>query len=367
MSLINQMLKDLESRRSPELPAVEVIAGQHPARKAVQQPLTTGLMILVVLLLIALVYTLWPRPETEPAREVATTPTARAVSTQNTAPAPPSHTATPAAIPNTAATTLPTPVAATIPAPHAHVSAQQAEPPQDAPQRDVSQTPRASTPSVQKRAAPSQTSQKRLYSPPQNLNMDKRVLPVSDAELARRRYQQGYHALQQRNTTEAEQHWLATLNDYPKQLETRQGLVALYLSQGRKIEAAKLLSEGVTHHPNNPQLSLLHARLLAEQGHPMQALSALQPFVGEAATSPELLALAAALQQQQRDYRQSIRHYRQALKLQPQQAHWWMGLGISLEGLGKPSEAQQAYEHALRGKLNRASLDYVTQRLQALR
>jgi MSHA biogenesis protein MshN len=82
---------------------------------------------------------------------------------------------------------------------------------------------------------------------------------------------------------------------------------------------------------------------------------------------PELFALAAALYQQQRDYDNSIRVYQRALQMQPQQSHWWMGIGISLEGAGKPSEAKSAYEEAIkRGALTRESRQYVEQRLSAL-
>ena len=101
-----------------------------------------------------------------------------------------------------------------------------------------------------------------------------------------------------------------------------------------------MLQEGVSRHPTHAQFVMLHARLLAEQGHTGEALTALEQAIGNTEPQAELFALAAALYQQQRNYEQSVRVYQRALQMQPQQGHWWMGLGISLEGAGKPAEAK---------------------------
>jgi Tfp pilus assembly protein PilF len=197
--------------------------------------------------------------------------------------------------------------------------------------------------------------------------MKKTIHQPSASERADQRYRQGYLALQQRDSASAERLWQQALTTAPAHLQAREGLIALYLSQGRKVESSKLLQEGVSRHPGHAQFVMLHARLLAEQGHTGEALIALEQAIGNTEPQAELFALAAALYQQQRNYEQSVRVYQRALQMQPQQGHWWMGLGISLEGAGKPAEAQSAYKEALqRGALTTESQQYVQQRLQEL-
>lgn len=197
--------------------------------------------------------------------------------------------------------------------------------------------------------------------------MKKVIRPPSSHEQADQLYQQGYHALQQRNSDSAEQLWQRALKTEPSHLKSREGLIALTLSQGRKVEASKLLEEAVAHHPQSGQFAMLHARLLAEQGDTAAAISALEQAMGHNEQQPQLFALAAALYQQQRSFDNSIRAYQRALQLQPHQANWWMGLAISLESAAKNEEAISAYKEAQqRGGLNSESKNYVQQRLEAL-
>ena len=197
--------------------------------------------------------------------------------------------------------------------------------------------------------------------------MKKVIHPPSSHEQADQLYQQGYHALQQRKADIAEQLWQRALKTEPSHLKSREGLIALTLSQGRKIEASQLLEEAVAHHPQSGQFAMLHARLLAEQGDTTAAITALEQAMGHNEQQPQLFALAAAFYQQQRNFDNSIRAYQRALQPQPHQANWWMGLAISLEGAAKNEEAISAYKEAQqRGGLNKESKAYVKQRLEAL-
>ena len=197
--------------------------------------------------------------------------------------------------------------------------------------------------------------------------MEKVIRPPSNSEKADQLYQQGYRALQQRKADKAERLWQQALKTEPAHRKSREGLVALTLSQGRKVEASTLLEEAVVHHPESGQFAMLHARLLAEQGDTAAAIVALEQAMGRTEQQPQLFALAAALYQQQRHFDNSIRAYQRALQLQPQQSNWWMGLGISLEGAAKKEEAISAYKEAQqRGGLNKESQTYVRQRLETL-
>lgn len=431
MSLINQMLKDLESRRNPELPAGGVLPGNRPSiTNSGIRPLTLSLAVLVALLALGLAYLLWQQQTMPKAVTVAT-----AAVTPNATPASQAQPAT-AAKAIAAAPRL------------ARVITQRQPPLVEKAQQVKAPTPRSRltsiTPSVvdgsdaprtltlkgealssalqivvswpsNEKVLPADRVewldattaritlttgnsdaqwQVALLRPDgsrsetvdfeviafsyagsistasvTNGHMEKVIHPPSNTEVADQLYQQGYQALQQRNSAMAEQLWQKALNTEPNHLKSREGLIALYLSQGRKVESAKLLEDGVRRHPEHAQFALLHARLLADEGHAAAAITTLEQAMGNTdPQQPELFALAAALYQQQHDYDKSISAYQRALYLHPQQSHWWMGLGISLEGAGKPKEAKTAYEEALqRGALTKESRQYVQQRLQELK
>jgi MSHA biogenesis protein MshN len=433
MSLINQMLKDLEARRNPQLPAGDVIPAAGSAAPARgKRPLTLILALLVVVLALGLGYTLLQQK-----RPAAATETVSPASTATVAePAATPAQVTPAPKPQMAA-------AATATTPTRQPEAAPPVPPSPAAATSSSARLAHVTPSVidgswqpsslilrgegldnrhrvvvswagkekvlaqeQVEWLDSTTARIRLVtgnsdeiwqiallrpdgsrsnsvefeviaSPyvgsrssgesTERPQMEKTIRPPSSEERADQLYQQGYRALQQRKADSAEKLWQQALTLEATHDKSREGLIALYLSQGRKVEASKLLEEGIQLHPENTQFALLYARLQAEQGDNAAALATLERAMGSGGERPELFALAAALYQQQRDYGKSISSYQRALQLQPQQSTWWMGLGISLEGDGKTAEAKSAYEEALRrGGLGAESQLYVRQRLQAL-
>lgn len=435
MSLINQMLKDLEARRNPPLPTGDVIpSAGSAARGNGKRSLTLILALLVVVLALGLGYTLLQQKKSAPAPE--SLPTAAAAAAAEPAPAPTPATPAPnAQMADPALTTttqsrqpeanaqLPPAVPASR-ARLAHVTpsvidgswqprsftlrgegldsrhqvvVSWADKEKVLAQKQVEwldsttarirlvtgnsdeiwqlallrpDGSRSNSIELEVIASPyagSRSGESAEQPQAERPQMEKTIRPPSSAERADQLYQQGYRALQQHKADSAEKLWQQALSLEAAHDKSREGLIALYLSQGRKVEASKLLEEGLTHHPENGQLALLHARLQAEQGDNAAALATLEQAMGSAGEKPELFALAAALYQQQRDYGKSISSYQRALQLQPQQSNWWMGLGISLEGDGKTAEAKSAYEEALRrGGLAAESQRYVRQRLQAL-
>jgi MSHA biogenesis protein MshN len=428
MSLINQMLKDLDSRRAPEPPAGGVLPGSRPASSTALAPLTLLLAGVIILLVIGLTYLLWQRQETPS----ATAPVAITHPAPTTTPA----ATAPAGVTRRATTTPP--VTVVTPRQPPPVKQPPAPPPPAINSRLTRITPAVVDGSTephtltlrgealdsnhqvvvswdkQERVLPGErvewldattarirlttgnsdaqwqvalirpdgsrseavgfevlaapTINNELLANSDSDRMKKVIHPPTAIDRADQLYQQGYRALQQRNSTGAERLWQQALTTAPGHLPSREGLIALYLSQGRKIESGKLLEEGLERHPGHAQFTMLHARLLAEQGDISAALATLEQAMGNSEPQADLFALAAALYQQRRDYDNSIRAYQRALQLQPQQGHWWMGIAISLEGAGKPSEAKSAYQEALqRGALSSESRQYVEQRLSALR
>ena len=78
--------------------------------------------------------------------------------------------------------------------------------------------------------------------------------------------------------------------------------------------------------------------------------------------------LLASIRQRQNQHRQARDYYLQALRLQPGEAAWLAGLGISQEHLGDPAAAGVAYDQALAtGKLTLTLKEFVEERLTQLK
>ena len=65
------------------------------------------------------------------------------------------------------------------------------------------------------------------------------------------------------------------------------------------------------------------------------------------AQQPQLLALAAQGEQRSGNHKKAVNLYQQLIRMQPQQAKWRAGLGISLEAAGDTVSAARMYQLAL--------------------
>ena len=375
MSLINQMLKDLEARRSAGHPPPHMAASPEMPIHTVSPRRWPLYLLAVGLLLMILLSTflLWerkghtPDPSGQPdsvAQQQA--PLAEARTPPPASPAKPVATA-PASLSEPVPEPVPEPEPVPVPE---EVKAPAAEPiTRPTATRSpplVAPAPEASPPvaAVSKDSTPAPVAAKQQQDTrPQQI--ERRIRPPSPEQVAEQHYQQGYQLLQQGEHAIGEQRWQEALLAHPPHIPAREGLVGLYLRQGRAVEARTLLREGIALQPGYGQFYLLQARLQLDDGQQQQALTTLEQGLARQPQGPDYLAFLAALYQREQAFEQSIAHYQRALSLQPEQTPWWMGLGISLEGAGKQTEARQAYQEALdRGGLSPQLQEFVKQRLR---
>lgn len=119
--------------------------------------------------------------------------------------------------------------------------------------------------------------------------------------------------------------------------------VTLYLEGAQPQLAAALIDEGLQQDPQDGQLIYLRARYQLACGQNEQALQTLQKH--ERLTS-EGWGLKAALLARGGLNVQAVTAYEQALRARPDNATWWMGLGVALEAQGQNVTAREAYDHA---------------------
>ena len=147
----------------------------------------------------------------------------------------------------------------------------------------------------------------------------------------------------------------------------RQTLVALLLETKRVDEAAASLKEGLALNAGNTGFAMLLARIMVESDDIPTALIVLQRHAAPADRNPDFHAFAAALYQRLDRHKEAIEQYQAALNLAPSAGVWWLGLGISLQSVGRPKDALEAFTRAKSaGNLAPDLLAFVEQRLRQL-
>ncbi len=189
----------------------------------------------------------------------------------------------------------------------------------------------------------------------------------SNAQQAEIAYQKGYQLLQQNKIYSAEAKLLLALEHSAKHIKAREILTGLYIKLGRKVEAQTLLQKGLLHLPNYSNFTKLLARLFLDNNQVDKAVKVLLKHKPAMSADPDFYALLAASYQRQNNHAAAANTYVKLLKHYPRQGIWWIGMAISLEALDKKKQALEAYEKARQtGTLNTRIVNYSNQRLKIL-
>ncbi|MGD8842530.1 MAG: tetratricopeptide repeat protein [Gammaproteobacteria bacterium] len=192
------------------------------------------------------------------------------------------------------------------------------------------------------------------------------VRSASAEETAARRFGQAQQALAMADYPRAQQLLAALLDAFPHHTTARRQLAALMIQEGRPGDAEAVLAAGLAVTPENVDMARLYAQLLAERGAPAAALEALEPATAGSQPDAQTLGLRAAIHERLQRYAAAARDYREALRLQPRQALWWTGLAVALEHDGKSGPALDAYRRAAQLPVENAVKVFVTERIRVL-
>ena len=94
------------------------------------------------------------------------------------------------------------------------------------------------------------------------------------------------------------------------------------------------------------ETSLLRARAALIQGDLLTTNQMLRETPQTLHNTVNYLTILAAWQQQSGAFEQAVQSYRRLIKLEPERGSWWLGVGISLERLGRLRESYIAYLEA---------------------
>jgi len=197
--------------------------------------------------------------------------------------------------------------------------------------------------------------------------VEKQVRLATPRDRAEHEYRRATTAAGQGRNSEAIQHCRAALREDAGYAAARRLLASLLVEDGRGNEAIVLLQEGLEQDSHQPGLATTLARLLAERGDTSGALEVMQRSAPAAAIDAEFRGLHGALLQRVERHADALDEYRAALRLLPSAGAWRIGLGISLEALGRVFEAREAFAQArTAGNLSPELIAYADQKLQRL-
>ncbi|MES2351796.1 MAG: tetratricopeptide repeat protein [Pseudomonadota bacterium] len=167
---------------------------------------------------------------------------------------------------------------------------------------------------------------------------------ISPQQMAENTYRRALVALQEGRVNAALADLERALDIDPRNEAARQTYISLLLENRRSDDAVRQLRLALGIDPRQPGLAMVLARLQLEKGGP--ALDTLMKTLPYAGGSAEYQAFLAGVLQREQRHTEAADHYREALKLSPQNGVWWMGLGISLQADQHLPEAREAFRRA---------------------
>lgn len=368
MSLINEMLKDLEAR------------GEAPARKgAVRAPVVAtrrrGTFVVatlgtLVVVLGGLVAWLTLRPASHlsesadiqrPAVAAAALNEQRAAASLRPAPVEVEREPPPAGKP----TTLPAPDEAEVVEPTPATVDTDAET-----ETTASIVARMPEHAVETAAPTGTTTEPSITEPAETETAPTMIVKRHEptpAERALRAGRDGFAALRRGDWLAASRLLAEVVAVEPANDDAREGLAVALSRQGRIAEADGVLLDGLAVGASPARFAKLRARLQLSRNDLQGALDSLAIAVPAVTADTEYHAMKGAIAQQAGEYELAAATYRELTSMEPANGTWQAGLGMALDALDDFDAARAAYDRALHaGGLEPAILQHVQQRLAAL-
>lgn len=146
---------------------------------------------------------------------------------------------------------------------------------------------------------------------------------------------------------------------------SRQVLVRLLLEAKRPDEAVQVLQEGLLGQPEQVGWAMTLARLQIDRGDLAGAWQTLHHSLPAAENNADYQGVTAHVLQRLGRHKEAAEHYRVATRLAPGDGRWWLGLALELEAEGRSSEARDALHMArATGTLSAELTGWVDQKLR---
>lgn len=163
----------------------------------------------------------------------------------------------------------------------------------------------------------------------------------------------------------AEQFFEEILIIEPSHEQARKKLAALWFGRQAYQQAINLLSHGIAINRFDSEMRLMKAQIQLKQGQTEAAYNTLKPLAD--IEQEEYQVLLANVAQQIEQYPSAIMAYQVLIKMQPYSGRWYLGLAIVYDKNSQFSLAKNAYQLALtKADLSASSVKFAKQRMQAI-
>lgn len=368
MSLINKMLRDLESGANQAAngpAALRATTTLHPKRWAPLDWLIAITCIVVGFVSVVLATLSFTRPA-QPAKGtpvVRIKAAAQADQASTTPPPPLPPVAQPALTAAVAAAPTATPASPTPPPPPSPIarSGEKSAPgttskaaplplPAVAPSADNApkKTVADKRPSEElaSRVAAKSSSKNNKVANSNNNEGDGLLTITPSNDRADGEYRKALQLLADGRNTDALESLRKALKEAPRHVAARTTLINLLITQHRNDEAQGLLQEALAQPPRLPKYALLLARLQLDRNDAQGACNTMKQTLPEGQSDPAYRSFYALLLQRTGQLKESIEQYKEAVSLAPSDGRWWLGLAAAYEAAGNNTKAYDAYAQA---------------------
>jgi len=188
---------------------------------------------------------------------------------------------------------------------------------------------------------------------------------LTSEELVAQKLASAEKAININDISKAEQLFEEVLIVDPKKKQARKKLAALWFGRKSYQQATNLLSQGISLDRNDAELRLLKARIYLQQEQYKAAYSTLKPLSMH--KQQEYQVMLANVSQKIEQYKSAIQAYKILIDMQAYSGRWHLGLAIVYDKNSQFSLAVTEYALALtKPDLSVASAEFAKQRMQAL-
>lgn len=179
-------------------------------------------------------------------------------------------------------------------------------------------------------------------------------------------YRKANHYFKQGRLADGEASLRRALVYFSEHLKARELLVQVLMRGERWSEAYRVVTQGLRMSPKHPRLACLKAQLLIRDGRLPEALDLLESIPASDFDLEHDLLLAAVYQQSG-VYERAEARYRQILETVPRSSVAWVGLAVAQEAQGKSDAALYSFRHVLSDQsLSEELRNYAHERVVAL-
>lgn len=195
----------------------------------------------------------------------------------------------------------------------------------------------------------------------------KKALPLTAERLDQKTAKEALNKMRVGATQDAIAILQKQLYSKPDAIHSGKLLISLLLSQQRFVEADQLLQQIQANFPKHIGLMVMKARMHLQSDEPEKAVVYLQQQQPPLLEYPTYYEMQATAAQRSGDYQLARKTYASLLRVDGSRADWWFGLAVAFDAQAENNHALVAYQRALgqRG-LTRTLQDYANRRVGEL-